>query len=568
MLPFSTKTITPLPLPWHALAPRQIFAAWLRSRWIAYAIGVVAMLITNLTEVAIPKITERIIDLTVSSSAQQEPFRTLLIALLLTLLAQALGRRYWRLSLGQETHRVAATLKESVWLRARYFPRHRLERDLTTGALMNVATGDVSNARLIFGWTLIGIFDFLFLTAFAAIAMTQIDPVITALAFVSFAALPALTFRAAQEEYKRHEVAQVELGRLNDLVAQAVSSIKLQRLSQSEPFWTERLMLVAERYRLKRLAVIDTMLRFIPLTGIPALLSQAILLLIAIPAVLDGSMSIGEFVALQGYIVLIQGPLSQMGILVSEWQRGRASLARVSAVLTTPAAPGFEEVAPHAMSHPPQSAVVFSIRNLEFRYSDAPNPAIQGFSLEIASGARIGITGAVGSGKTTFLQILAGNERLFQGEVLLHGRDIRSYSHEELSAIIALVEQRPFLFAETIRRNVLLNRAASDAEVHRFLEAAGLADDVARLPRGLETPLGEWGVNLSGGQKQRLTIARALAKNPQILLLDDCLSAVDVVTEEKILANLDRLLPNTTIIWVAHRLSTLRLCFPIVRFGT
>jgi ATP-binding cassette subfamily B protein len=215
-----------------------------------------------------------------------------------------------------------------------------------------------------------------------------------------------------------------------------------------------------------------------------------------------------------------------------------------------------------------QSAAVFSIRNLEFRYSDAPNPAIQRFSIEIASGARIGITGAVGSGKTTFLQILAGNERLFQGEVLLHGRDIRSYSHEELSAIIALVEQRPFLFAETIRRNVLLNRAASDAEVHRFLEAAGLADDVARLPRGLETPLGEWGVNLSGGQKQRLTIARALAKNPQILLLDDCLSAVDVVTEEKILANLDRLLPNTTIIWVAHRLSTLRLCFPIVRFGT
>jgi ATP-binding cassette subfamily B protein len=192
---------------------------------------------------------------------------------------------------------------------------------------------------------------------------------------------------------------------------------------------------------------------------------------------------------------------------------------------------------------------------------------ISRLSLEIRSGERIGITGPVGSGKSTFVRILAGEERDFQGEVRLYGEDIRGYTHEELSRELSCVEQRPFLFAESIRRNVLLDRTASDDAVSALLDAAGLSDDISRLPDGLDTPLGEWGINLSGGQKQRLTIARALAAKPRILLLDDCLSAVDVVTEERILKNLDRLLPTTTIVWVAHRPSTLKYCRRVVRFG-
>jgi ATP-binding cassette subfamily B protein len=209
---------------------------------------------------------------------------------------------------------------------------------------------------------------------------------------------------------------------------------------------------------------------------------------------------------------------------------------------------------------------VFSIRDLRFTHADAQRELFRGLTLEIAPGERIGITGPVGAGKTTFLEILAGHRREFNGEVRLHGVDIRRYSYPHLSREVTLVEQRPFLFADSIRRNVLLDRPGTDDAVRAWLDLAGLSDDIDRFPRGLDTPLGEWGINLSGGQKQRLTIARALATSPRILLLDDCLSAVDVATEERILANLDRALPGATIVWVAHRPSTLRHCTRIVRF--
>lgn len=572
MLPFRSTVISHLPLPWAKLTPHALLSRWFATNWISYAVGIVAMLLTNITEVAVPKITQLLIDqITLPHPPAPEnsdvaALRGLLISIILVLSVQAIGRRYWRLSLGQETHRIASTLKESIWLRARYLPRHRLERDLSAGALMNVATGDVSNGRLIFGWTLIGLFDFIFLTGFAAVAMVAIDPVIAALSFAAFVTLPLLTYRAAQREYRQHAVAQEQLGRLNDLVAQAVASIKLQRLSQSEGFWTARLMRIAEEYRRRRLIVVDTMLQFMPLTGIPALISHSVLLLCTIPAVIRGDITVGEFVALQGYIVLLQSPLGQLGLLVSEWQRGRASLERVTNVLRVPAAPGFEEATTSPVRVPRPNAPIFSVQNLSFRYPEAPTSIISDLSLEIAPGERLGITGPVGSGKTTFLNILAGNERTFAGRVLLHGHDIRSYTRNELARAITLVEQRPFLFAESIRRNVLLDRSASDADVQLLLDAAGLGPDLARFPRGLDTPLGEWGINLSGGQKQRLTIARALAAHPAVLLLDDCLSAVDVSTEERILENLNRLLPTTTIVWVAHRHSTLRLCSRIVRF--
>jgi ATP-binding cassette subfamily B protein len=126
------------------------------------------------------------------------------------------------------------------------------------------------------------------------------------------------------------------------------------------------------------------------------------------------------------------------------------------------------------------------------------------------------------------------------------------------------VPQRPFLFADTVRANLRLDRDLSDSEIWHWLDAAGVREDIERLPRALDTRLGEWGVNLSGGQKQRLTLARGLAARPRVLLLDDCLSAVDTVTEERILAALDRELRGTTLVWVAHRRSTLKHCSQIL----
>ena len=207
---------------------------------------------------------------------------------------------------------------------------------------------------------------------------------------------------------------------------------------------------------------------------------------------------------------------------------------------------------------------VFEVKNLNYRYEDGSDLVIKDLSFQLGAKRRLGIMGPIGSGKSTLVNILCGMDRHFEGEVSIYGRNFSDYSHSELREHISVVGQKPFLFADTIRENVRLDRDLSDDDVWHFLNLAGLADDVRDFPEQLGTPLGEWGINLSGGQKQRLTLARALARRSQVYFLDDCLSAVDTVTEEKILNNLDREFKDQTLVWVAHRESTLKYCDQIL----
>ena len=147
------------------------------------------------------------------------------------------------------------------------------------------------------------------------------------------------------------------------------------------------------------------------------------------------------------------------------------------------------------------------------------------------------------------------------------GRPILSYRHHFLRSKMGIVHQKSFLFADSIRSNITLDQNLSDEEIWHYLEIAGLKEDVENFPDKLDTALGEWGINLSGGQKQRLTLARALAKKPDLLFLDDCLSAVDTLTEERILKNLNLYLKDTTLVWVAHRQSTLKYCTHVIKLG-
>ena len=176
----------------------------------------------------------------------------------------------------------------------------------------------------------------------------------------------------------------------------------------------------------------------------------------------------------------------------------------------------------------------------------------------------MGITGEIGSGKSTLINILSGLERENRGVVKFKGLHFHSYDHNHLRKEIGIAHQKPFVFAKSIRENVSMDQNLNDEQVLHYLNLAGLKDDVLNFDNGLDTELGEWGINISGGQKQRLSLARVLARDPEVLLLDDCLSAVDTITEEKILSNLNHYMNDKTIIWVAHRESTLKYCDTII----
>jgi ATP-binding cassette subfamily B protein len=273
--------------------------------------------------------------------------------------------------------------------------------------------------------------------------------------------------------------------------------------------------------------------------------------------VIAGRLTIGDLVAFIGYLHLLAWPTMALGWMLSVLQRGRAALQRLNELfavvpsITSP--PGATGVAPFHGE--------ITLRGVTFRYPGRPDgpPALDDVDLTIPAGRTVAIVGRTGSGKSTLVQLLT---RLFDvdaGSVLLDGHDVRSLPLPWLRRHVGLVPQDPFLFSRTIRENVgWALEGDGNGHVDWAVRRAALSRDLAELPRGLETVVGERGVTLSGGQKQRVALARVLAAAPRVLVLDDALSSVDAQTEREILDALRGFFRERTTILVAHRISTVK----------
>jgi ATP-binding cassette subfamily B multidrug efflux pump len=497
-----------------------------------------------------------------------DTFTTIFLCFVFTHFMLMILRVAWRFTLARSTHIAGSWLRGKVWTHARLFPQDKLDREYTTGVLMNASTSDVNTGRFAFGFTIVGTIDVIFLTSLAVIMMLTINVKMTLIMLMMTPILPYFIKKLAAKEMDLFSHAQDFLGQFNDQCSQAVATIKLQRLTNTGTFWEKKLVQSASEYRAKRMQAIKVGLQFFPLMGLGDLFSLSVLLIVGISFTLSGSLTVGEFVTMQSYVFLIQDPLMELGVIVSEWQKGRTSINRLSKIYNEKP----DEAIVKLGKQVDENEMVYSVKNLDFSFPEenqlekSQRKIIHQVSFNIKKGERLGIFGVIGSGKTTMINLLSGLEQRYNGTLLFYGKPLKDYEHLALRRHMALVPQRTFLFADTIKNNVKMASNLSDDEVWHFLEIAGLADDVKSFPYQLETQLGEWGINLSGGQKQRLTLARALATKPQVLLLDDCLSAVDTVTEEKILKNLDQHLKNVTLIWVAHRASTLKYCDQIIEF--
>jgi ATP-binding cassette subfamily B protein len=423
---------------------------------------------------------------------------------------------------------------------------------------MNAQASDTNSARFAFGFTLVGVVDFLFLTLFTFAAMAMIHLPMAVFSFLILLFVPIFVRKLSGREVEQYRKTQDVLSHFNDLSSQAVSTIKLQRLTQTGPFWERRLMNVAESHRAEKLKGINLNLFYIPVMGIATIVSYVVLFVMGIYYTFNGKMSVGEFISMQGLIFLLHDPLMSLGFIVSEWKKGFTALERLSEIYLHEKDESL--LAKGATIDDRETDDVLSVQDLSFAFKDSA-PLFSHLNFKLKKGERLGIMGPIGAGKSTLLSILTGlNREVTSGSVDFYGKPFSAYSHKELRSYIGHVSQKPFLFADSIRVNVAMNNELTDEEIWCYLELAGLKDDVELFGDKLDTQLGEWGINLSGGQKQRLTLARALAAKPKVLFLDDCLSAVDTITEEKILKNLDQHLKDVTLVWVAHRKSTLKYC--------
>jgi ATP-binding cassette subfamily B protein len=274
---------------------------------------------------------------------------------------------------------------------------------------------------------------------------------------------------------------------------------------------------------------------------------------------LDGSMSIGDFVAFNTYMVQLTWPVIALGWVINIFQRGTASMARINEILVE--RPEIEdEPAIKAARRGVRSTQLrgeIEFRGLNFAYNGVP--VLHDINLRIPEGSSLAIVGPTGSGKTTLVSLIPRIYDAAPGTVWIDGRPLREFPLESLRRQIGFVPQETFLFSETVRENIAFGKAdATDEEVRAAAEAANIAQDIEEFPEHYRTVVGERGITLSGGQKQRTAIARAIIRNPRILILDDALSSVDTHTEDKILNHLREVMRDRTTIFISHRVSTVR----------
>ncbi len=549
---------------------KTIWKNFLADRWMIYSWGAFSVLLTNLMQVLAPKnigwivdfMTKKPIPKILTGTNAHETFIKLFILLVASRLLINVFRFMWRITLGRQTHYACGMLRREVWSHVRFFKKTDLERRFTKGVLMNASASDTNSARFVFGFTLVAITDVLFLGLFTFFTMAAIHLPMALMSFVVLLFVPIFVRKLSKKEVEQYRAIQDTLSNFNDLSSQAVSTIKLQRLTQTGPFWERRLMMVAENHRTQKLKGINLNLLYIPVMGVASVISYLVLFGMGIIFTFNGKMTVGEFISMQGLIFLLHDPLMSLGFIVSEWKKGFTALERLAEIYLHEKDLCLLSEGESAIDNEVKNSdqLILDVQNLSFTFDNSP-ALFANLNFKLHKGDRLGITGPIGAGKSTLLSILTGLERTkINGSVTLLGKPFSNYSHDSLRNYIGHVSQKPFLFADSIRVNVAMNGNLTDEEIWSFLDLAGLKEDVSQFPNQLDTQLGEWGINLSGGQKQRLTLARALAKKPRLLFLDDCLSAVDTITEERILKNLDQYLLDVTLVWVAHRQSTLKYC--------
>jgi ATP-binding cassette subfamily B protein len=267
-------------------------------------------------------------------------------------------------------------------------------------------------------------------------------------------------------------------------------------------------------------------------------------------------MSLGDFVAFNTYIIMLTWPIIALGWVINIFQRGTASMGRINEILVAQSEIADESVAPELKGiHALQGEIEF--RNLNFSYNGVP--VLKNVDLKVPAGTSLALVGPTGSGKTTLVSLLPRIYDAPPGSLLLDGRPVRQYPLETLRQNIGFVPQETFLFSDKVRENIAFGvENATDEQVRAAAEAANIAADIEAFPDKYDTLVGERGITLSGGQKQRTAIARAIIRDPRILVLDDALSSVDTYTEEKILNHLRQVMRGRTTIFISHRVSTVR----------
>ena len=459
-----------------------------------------------------------------------------------------------RLSLAVEYDLRNAMYRHLQRLSFGFYDRHQ------TGQLMSRATVDLQSVRFFLGYGLIFFSQNLITVVVVVAALVAID---WQLALIALAISPAIMVAAYRYSRISHPVLKDVQQRIADVTTHAeenIVGVRVVKAFAQEDRETTRFAALAGRVFDQAITAARIQARYVPMLQSLPNLAIAAVLLVGGYSVIHGTLSLGSFFAVNGYLLLLVVPLRSVGMWVGQYQRAMASGERIFEILDVD-----RDILERPDARPlPEGPGHIRLEGVEFGY-DPERPVLRDVDVDVAAGSTVALIGPTGCGKTTLTALIPRFYDVAAGRVTVDGADVRDVTLDSLRADVGIVSQDTFLFSTTVAENIAYGTPdASPEEIVRAARQAQAHDFICDLPDGYETRVGERGLTLSGGQRQRIAIARALLMNPRILILDDATASVDATTEAKIKLALREVMKGRTTLIIAHRLSTISLAEKIV----
>jgi ABC-type multidrug transport system fused ATPase/permease subunit len=435
-----------------------------------------------------------------------------------------------------------------------FYDRHQ------TGQLMSRATVDLQGVRFFLGYGLIFFFQNILTVLSVTVVLFFFQWKLALIALAITPVLVALAYRYSHVAHPTLRDVQQKLADVATVAEENIVGVHVVKSFAQEPQEQQKFTDRSEAVFQQTLRANRQRALYVPFISWVPLLAQAAVLLVGARMVANGGLTVGGFIAFNLYLGMLIMPLRSLGMWIGQAQRATASGERIFQVMDEP-----EEISDRADAvELPAGGGHLRFEGVGFEYMEG-RPVLQDIDLELAPGRTIALIGHTGSGKTTLTSLVPRFYDATSGRVTLDGADVRDVKLNSLRNAIGVISQDPFLFSATVRENIMFGAPdLDDAEVERIARLAQAHEFVEQLPEGYDTVIGERGITLSGGQRQRLAIARALAVDPRVLILDDATASVDASTEARIRVGLREAMRNRTTLIIAHRLSTIALADEIV----
>ncbi|MBO8139166.1 MAG: ABC transporter ATP-binding protein [Thermosipho sp. (in: Bacteria)] len=527
---------------------------FLKKRWPFYLAGILTLIVVDTLQLFVPKFISRAVD----GLNVETPDVSLAKLMALGIIGIAVGmfitRFLWRIfiigSARKFTYEARKVLYDKILsLDMSFFDKHR------SGDLMAHFTNDMNNIERMFGPGIVMMVDAIFMSSITLFFMaTSVGWHLTLIAIIPLPIIAFISLTFGKFIYRRSRKVQDTFSDLSGFTEEAVDGIRVVKTFSILPKFQEIFSNRAFNNFSATISLIKVWGIMWPLIHFVSSLSYFLTIVYGGPMVVNSKITLGEFFAFNNYIGMIVWPLTAFGWVINILQNGRASYSRIKKILDT-------QSTVKEPSKPVKIDKIKSIiiKKLDYSYPNANRLVLKSIDMIIEEGQLVGIVGTVGSGKSTIVKIISKLYPVERGHVFINGVDINDISSETVRTKISYVPQETFLFSTSVKNNISFALDNFDEwKVKEFAMMSAVHKDIENFPKGYDTIVGERGVTLSGGQKQRITIARALMRDADVYIFDDCLSAVDPETEEQIIKSLRKSMQNKTMVIITHRLKVLQ----------